>query len=159
MIMSYELELGTGFKDSGYIRGMMRMLIILAMTVLSSTVFSQNLPVYKDAKQPIDKRVSDLLSRMTPEEKFFQLFMIPGEIPAGKEDQYRNGLFGFQVSAAQKKGDAGAQMLDYGVQDDAKAVELIHHALDLGITDNDRLSMQKGRRSHQGKDKNKFFHL
>lgn len=101
---------------------MIRAMIILAMTVLSGAAFSQSLPLYKDSTQPVERRVSDLLSRMTPEEKFFQLFMIPGEIPAGKEDEYRNGLFGFQVRAAQKKGDAGAQMLDYGVKDDAKAL-------------------------------------
>jgi len=82
----------------------------------------QPLPAYKDSTQIIEKRVADLLSRMTDEEKFWQLFMIPGDIPAGEEDKYRNGLFGFQVSAAQKKGDAGAQMLDYGVSDDAAAL-------------------------------------
>jgi beta-glucosidase len=84
--------------------------------------FAQTVPVYKDPGQPIAKRVSDLLSRMTIEEKFWQLFMIPGDIPAGDEDKYRNGIFGFQVSAASKKGDAGAQMLDYGVSDNAKAL-------------------------------------
>ncbi len=96
---------------------------------LSKTEYEENwvadgggAAAYKDSTQPIEKRVGDLLSRMTDEEKFWQLFMIPGDIPAGEEDKYRNGLFGFQVSAAQKKGDAGAQMLDYGVSDDAAAL-------------------------------------
>ncbi len=79
-------------------------------------------PVYKDPSQSIDRRVSDLLSRMTMEEKSWQLFMIPGEIPPGEEDKYSNGIFGFQVRAAEKKGDAGAQMLDYGVSEDAKSL-------------------------------------
>ncbi len=87
-----------------------------------SLVCGQSLPAYKDSTQPIAKRASDLLSRMTDEEKFWQLFMIPGDIPKGEEGKYRNGLFGFQVSASQKKGDAGAQMLDYGVSDDAAAL-------------------------------------
>ncbi len=56
------------------------------------------------------------------EEKSWQLFMIPGEIPPGEEDKYSNGIFGFQVRAAEKKGDAGAQMLDYGVSEDAKSL-------------------------------------
>ncbi len=96
---------------------MIRAMMILAMTVLCGAAFSQKLPVYKDSTQPIERRVSDLLSRMSPEEKFYQLFMIPGEIPAGEEERYRNGLFGFQVSAAQRKG--AAQLLDYNVKDDA----------------------------------------
>ncbi|MBK7107530.1 MAG: hypothetical protein IPH62_19865 [Ignavibacteriae bacterium] len=34
---------------------------------------------------------------MTLEEKFWQLFMIPGDLSDGKE-KYKNGIFGFQVS-------------------------------------------------------------
>lgn len=44
---------------------------------------------------------------MTAEEKFWQLFMIPGDLDNADSAQYKNGLFGFQVSAA-TKGDAGA---------------------------------------------------
>ena len=33
----------------------------------------KNLPLYKDAEAPIEKRVDDLLSRMTLEEKILQL--------------------------------------------------------------------------------------
>jgi beta-glucosidase len=77
-------------------------------------------PIYKDPTRPIENRVRDLLSRMTPEEKFWQLFMIPGEIPAGQGEKYRNGIFGFQVSAAQRPGEA--QMLNYSVSDDAKSL-------------------------------------
>jgi beta-glucosidase len=109
-------------KDRRYLRYKMRTFFLLAVMLVGVAPLRAQTAVYKDATQPVERRVSDLLSRMTPEEKFFQLFMIPGEIPVGKEDQYKNGLFGFQVSAAQKKGDAGAQMLDYGVQDDAKAL-------------------------------------
>ena len=36
--------------------------------------------VYKNEEAPIDKKVDDLLSRMTLEEKFWQLFMIPGDL-------------------------------------------------------------------------------
>ena len=75
--------------------------------------FSQTRPLYKDKSQPIEKRVQDLLSKMTPEEKFWQLFMIPGDLDNAKPDQYKNGLFGFQVSAA-AKGDATGQMMNYG---------------------------------------------
>jgi len=114
-------------------------MIILSMTVLSGAAFSQNLPVYKDSTQPIEKRVSDLLSRMSPEEKFFQLFMIPGEITAGEENRYRSGLFGFQVSAAQRKG--AAQLLDYNVADDAATLRAKINGLQHFFVEKSRLGI------------------
>jgi beta-glucosidase len=90
------------------------MLRIIFSTVLLSVqlaVFSQNMLPYKDPKLPIEQRVKDLLSRMTPEEKFWQCFMIPGEIKAGDELKYSTGIFGFQVSAGSKGGNAAEQLL------------------------------------------------
>lgn len=113
--------------------------MILAMTVLCGAAFSQKLPVYKDSTQPIERRVSDLLSRMSPEEKFFQLFMIPGEIPAGEEERYRSGLFGFQVSAAQRKG--AAQLLDYNVKDDAATLRAKINGLQHFFVEKSRLGI------------------
>jgi hypothetical protein len=97
-------------------------LVLAAILVARAPAFAQSIPVYKDSSQPIPKRVNDLLSKMTMEEKFWQLFMIPGDIPPGEEEKYRNGIFGFQVSAVAKKGNAGAQMLDYGVADDPRSL-------------------------------------
>jgi beta-glucosidase len=39
--------------------------------------------------------------------------MIPGDLDNAVEGQYKNGIFGFQVSAASKNGDAAQQMLNY----------------------------------------------
>ena len=55
---------------------------------------------------------------MSPEEKFWQLFMIPGDLDQADRAQYKNGLFGFQVSAA-TRGDAGGQMLSYNTNEQA----------------------------------------
>ncbi|WP_300600227.1 glycoside hydrolase family 3 C-terminal domain-containing protein [Niabella sp.] len=75
---------------------------------------AQHLPPYKNPSLPIETRVQDLLSRMTPEEKFWQLFMIPGDLDKAAAGQYKNGLFGFQVSAATTgAGEAAQQMLSY----------------------------------------------
>ena len=52
---------------------------------------------YRDARLPIDQRVDDLLGRMTMEEKFWQLFMIPGALSDG---DYSKGVFGLQNRAA-----------------------------------------------------------
>ena len=58
--------------------------------------FSQKILPYKNPDLPVETRVQDLLSRMTPEEKFWQLFMIPGDPDNGKEN-FSNGIFGLQV--------------------------------------------------------------
>ena len=78
-------------------------------------------PLYKDSTQPVGRRVSDLLSRMTLEEKSWQIFMIPGDMDHAESGQYRNGLFGFQVSAG-GRGDAGGQMLNYNTSENALRV-------------------------------------
>lgn len=67
--------------------------------------------LYRDASQPLEVRVRDLLSRMTPEEKFWQVFMVPsdGQVEDGR---FRHGVFGLQIHAA-ASGDAGGQMLNY----------------------------------------------
>ncbi len=66
---------------------------------------------YKNPKLSIEVRVQDLLSRMTMEEKFWQLFMISGDLENGKE-KYKQGIFGFQVSANGNM-DAAGQLLNY----------------------------------------------
>ena len=53
---------------------------------------------YRDARLPTDARVADLLGRMTPDEKFWQLFMIPGDLDDPSHD-YTRGIFGLQVGA------------------------------------------------------------
>ncbi len=53
---------------------------------------------YKDPRLPVETRVKDLLSRMTPEEKFWQLFMLSTNRieDIGRCDR---GAFGFQVGS------------------------------------------------------------
>ncbi|HSA95313.1 MAG TPA: glycoside hydrolase family 3 N-terminal domain-containing protein [Acidobacteriota bacterium] len=58
---------------------------------------------YKDAGLAIDRRVDDLVARMTPEEKFRQLFMVPGDLGAGR-GIWKDGIFGLQV-----RGDTDAR--------------------------------------------------
>ena len=65
--------------------------------------------------------MKDLLSRMTPEEKFWQMFMIPGDLNHADSNQYKHGIFGFQVSAS-SQGDAAGQMLNYSATENALAL-------------------------------------
>jgi beta-glucosidase len=62
---------------------------------------------YRDARRPIAERVRDLLARMTPEEKFRQLFMIPGDLDDPRHD-YGPGIYGLQIGARAGIPAAGA---------------------------------------------------
>jgi beta-glucosidase len=66
-------------------------------------------PAYSNPGLPIEVRVRELMRRLTPEEKFWQLFMIPG----GRDDpgsNYSRGVFGLQNrSATTARGDAQLQ--------------------------------------------------
>ena len=79
----------------------------------------QQNPVYKDAKAAVSDRVKDLLSRMTPEEKFWQLFMIPGDLDGVDQKRYQNGIFGLQVSAVSQGGGGANQMMSYNTSENA----------------------------------------
>ena len=65
-------------------------------------------PPYKDASLPVEARVKDLLGRMTLEEKFWQLFMIPGDLDNPAND-YSKGIFGLQISTAPASGAGTAR--------------------------------------------------
>lgn len=87
------------------------LLVLFFYTAVSS--FSQSALRYKNASLPTEERVKDLLSHMTTEEKFWQMFMIAGEMHPGEEEKYKNGIFGFQVGAGAQEGNANGQILNY----------------------------------------------
>ncbi len=87
--------------------------------IVVNTITAQTIPLYKNSRAPINERVKDLLGRMTPTEKFWQLFMIPGDIKPGEGYKYKDGLFGFQVSAASAGTEGAQQMLQYNATETA----------------------------------------
>ena len=97
----------------------LKKLLLLLLVSGSLRSFAQTFPPYKDPKVSIDERVKDLLKRMTPEEKFWQLFMMPGDLDNAAQGRYNSGIFGFQVSAASKGNGAAGQMLQYGTGENA----------------------------------------
>lgn len=100
--------------------------IVLFVAVASTQLFAQSIPDYKRPELSIEVRVKDLLKRMTPEEKFWQLFMIPGDL-GNNPDQYKNGIFGFQVNTVQQQQGAAAQILNYKAgQTGAQTLEKIN---------------------------------
>jgi beta-glucosidase len=101
---------------------MIRFKVFILTTMVLSIVFSckhRQEFSYKNPSVPTEDRVNDLLSRMTMEEKFWQLFMIPGNLSDGKE-KYEHGIFGLQVTTKGKSGNVAEQMLDYSGEGTAK---------------------------------------
>lgn len=75
---------------------------VLTSAVLLAQV--QEVALYTRADQPIPARVRDLVSRMTLEEKFWQLFMIPGDLDNAAND-YSHGIFGLQIRGSKTARD------------------------------------------------------
>ncbi|MFM6968784.1 MAG: glycoside hydrolase family 3 protein, partial [Sediminibacterium sp.] len=94
-------------------------LFFLIQMIVANTTTAQTIPLYKNSRAPINERVKDLLGRMTPTEKFWQLFMIPGDIKPGEGYKYKDGLFGFQISAASAGAEGAQQMLQYNATETA----------------------------------------
>ena len=75
---------------------MEKLMIVLLFCIISS--FAQSTPIYKDASQPVEIRVQDLLSRMTLEEKIAQMrhihaysIMENGKLNKAKLEKLLNG--------------------------------------------------------------------
>jgi beta-glucosidase len=72
------------------------LLTIAALLLLSfNTAAAQS---YKESNLAVELRMKDLLSRMTLEEKFWQLFMLASSLEGGVE-KYKDGAFGLQIGA------------------------------------------------------------
>ncbi len=70
--------------------------IRLSILLLAIFACSSEAQPYKDRTLPVERRVEDLLTRMTPEEKFWQLFMLSGTLEDGPA-KYVHSAFGFQL--------------------------------------------------------------
>jgi len=114
-------------------------LLIICQFFLFQTVFGQSLPPYKNANLPVDERIKDLIARMTPEEKFWQMFMIPGDLSDGKT-KYAKGIFGFQVSAKGST-DAAGQLLNYSAASNAKETAKLINQMQHYFVDETRLGI------------------
>ncbi|MCC6290387.1 MAG: glycoside hydrolase family 3 C-terminal domain-containing protein [Chitinophagaceae bacterium] len=101
-------------------KGIYSSVILFSLAFLN--IQAQQNPPYKNPALPVEQRVADLLQRMTIEEKFWQLFMIPGDLDGVPADQYKHGIFGLQVSAGSKDGDAAQQLLKYNASENAFAL-------------------------------------
>jgi beta-glucosidase len=96
--------------------------------------------VYKNKNVSIENRVDDLLSRMTIEEKFWQLFMIPGGLSEGKE-KYKHGIFGFQVATKSSSKNSAEQILNYSGGVTAKETAILINEMQKYFIEETRLGI------------------
>ncbi|MFK7748464.1 MAG: glycoside hydrolase family 3 C-terminal domain-containing protein [Kordia sp.] len=96
--------------------------------------------LYKNPNVAIDERVEDLLSRMTVEEKFWQLYMIPGDLSDGKE-KYKHGIFGFQVATKSSTSNSAEQILEYSAGGTAKETAILINEIQKYFTEETRLGI------------------
>lgn len=89
-----------------------RLLLIVSILLFINSCKKEETLTYKNHDANIETRVADLLGRMTLEEKFWQLYMIPGDLSEGKE-KYKHGIFGFQIATKSSSGNSTEQILDY----------------------------------------------
>lgn len=115
--------------------------IIIGILLLKFGLISAQKPLYKDPKQSIEARVQDLLKRMTPEEKFWQCFMIPGDLDNVHKGQYSHGIFGLQVSAGNQGGGAAGQLLKYNANEDAEILAKKINAIQKYFVEESRLGI------------------
>ena len=114
---------------------------IIVISLLSTIFVIAQKPLYKDPKQPVEARIQDLLKRMTPEEKFWQCFMIPGDLDNVPKGQYSHGIFGLQVSAGNQGGGIAGQLLKYNANEDAERLAKKINAIQKYFVEESRLGI------------------
>jgi beta-glucosidase len=85
--------------------------VSLALAAVASPARAQErargpLP-YRDPTRSTEDRVQDLLARMTIEEKFWQMFMLPGDLDNPAHD-YSHGAYGLQIDPKDASGVGAA---------------------------------------------------
>ena len=85
--------------------------LLLVTGALASTASAQTGVPYRNPGLPTETRVRDLLGRMTLEEKFWQLFMVPGDLDDASHD-YSKGVFGLQISTKPGSADVARDHAD-----------------------------------------------
>ncbi|HKV51893.1 MAG TPA: glycoside hydrolase family 3 C-terminal domain-containing protein [Gemmatimonadaceae bacterium] len=86
--------------------------LVLAGAGSASPLAAQDTLPYRNPALPTDARVRDLLGRMTLEEKFWQVFMIPGDLDDSTHDS-SHGIFGLQVDAKRAARPPAAAPLEH----------------------------------------------
>lgn len=119
--------------------------LILTFGTAAATSAQPQAPLYKDSRQPVERRVEDLLSRMTLDEKIAQLLTVweqkgklqtaDGHFDAAKASAaFPNGIGGFArpsdkrgVSVSNNAAGAAAEVANRDARDTAEYVSAAQH--------------------------------
>lgn len=121
-----------------FLKPAIQILLIFSFAFISCS--RQDELIYKNPNAEIEQRVDDLLSRMSIEEKFWQLFMIPGDLSDGKE-KYKHGIFGLQVSTKDNSKDEAEQILDYSAGNSAEETAALINKIQKYFVEETRLGI------------------
>ena len=122
-------------------------LLLFPIIILCSFTSVKEIPPYKNPALPVDERVKDLLGRMTIEEKFWQTYMMPGELDKGK-DRFSHGIFGFQVSTIGISNPELKQLLQYNPKLTAKEMAKKINEIQRYFVEETRLGIRSPNPSH-----------
>ena len=89
------------------------MLLLAMFGFFTQSLSAKEKYPYKDKTLPVEVRVKDLVSRMTIEEKFWQVYMMPGDMSSLASEKFKHGVFGFQVHTLAATNPDMKQMLQY----------------------------------------------
>ena len=118
--------------------------VLVSLVVATSSTHSQQAtPDYKNPRLPVDQRVADLLSRMTPEEKVAQLIGLWGGRPETKPPG------DFSTDRGDFSGEKAAQVMKYGIgqigrqreRKDARQGAIFANAVQKWLLENTRLGI------------------
>ncbi|UJH68496.1 glycoside hydrolase family 3 protein [Allomuricauda sp. SCSIO 65647] len=110
---------------------------ILGAVITTLSCSNEDRFIYKNANAPVEDRVNDLLSRMTIEEKFGQLFMVPCDLSEGL-GKYRAGIFGFQLNTSSSDTQ---QILNYAAGGEAEQTAELANAIQKYFVEETRLGI------------------
>ena len=115
-------------------------LFVIGIIFVASSCKQKDTLAYKDANLSIEERVDDLLSRMTIEEKFGQVFMVPGDFSEGME-KYKDGIFGFQMNTESRSDAQTEQLLNYAAGGKARETAILVNEIQKYFIEETRLGI------------------
>jgi beta-glucosidase len=116
------------------------MRILIVAIFLTTFGLNSRSQVYKNPEASIDSRVNDLLSRMTIEEKFWQLFMLAEDWSLDKS-RYTEGAFGFEGGIATGDANTAGQMIQISGSDRASEMARVINQAQKHFIENTRLGI------------------
>ena len=114
--------------------------IFAAAILLSLFSLKASGQVYKNPDAPVTLRVNDLLSRMTLEEKFWQLFMLAEDWNPDK-GRYKDGAFGFEGGVSRDAANTASQMIETASGERASEMARLINKAQRHFVENTRLGI------------------